>query len=247
MNHYSLLIDDSEVEDVDSLPDMSELSICEQARRYPPAGWKNVFANADSALERISSRLETRGHYYPTPEKYLFHIFRICPLSRVKVVIIGQDPYPSAENAFGIAFSTPPRGRIPASLNNIFKELEQEYFDFDRPKDGCLLPWVDQGVFLLNYCLTYHPEKPLTTAELNVWMGFTSKVIDAICEANPRAIFVLWGKKAENLQSRIKSCKILTGAHPSPQSWGFLGCNHFRQINEELVATGQIPIDWRLC
>lgn len=244
--HYVVVYDDSEVEDMDELPDMYELTIFEQATLYPPLGWKEVFNTTSKALQQISKRLQMRGRFYPDPYKYLFHVFRICPLSRVKVVIIGQDPYPDIRNAYGISFSTPPGGKIPASLNTIFKELQEEYIDFEKPNHGCLLPWVEQGVFLLNYCLTYHPDNKLETDKMDVWMPFISKVVDAICTANPNTVFVLWGKKAEIVRPRIKGCKILVGAHPSPRTYGFLGCNHFREINEYLIATKQTPIDWRL-
>lgn len=239
-------IDNSEFDDVESLPNMDNLSIIEQARLYPPKGWTQLFKDADSELERISSLLEDRGSYYPIA-KYLFHAFRVCPLSLVKVIIIGQDPYPREWDAYGLSFSTPPGGKIPASLNNIYKELENEYKDFIRPDDGCLLPWADQGVLLLNYCLTYHPEMPFKNSEYNVWMPFIRLVIDAICKANPNAVFIMWGKKAEIVSSRIKGCKKLIGAHPSPLGGGrFIGCGHFIEANQHLTNTNQGAIDWHL-
>jgi uracil-DNA glycosylase len=244
---YSVLVDDTDIENLDELPDMDNLTIAEQAKSYPPRGWIPVYKTTTAALERISDRLSTRGRFYPERKCYLFHIFRICPLANVRVVIIGQDPYPDPYDAYGLAFSTPPGGRIRPSLNMIYKELEQEYEDFTRPKDGYLLPWVEQGVFLLNYCLTYHPDDPLKPSEMDVWMPFITKVIDAICVTNPNAVFVLWGKKAEALTSRIKGCKIITGPHPSPiGGQRFLGCGHFQEVNDYLVTTGQNPIDWRL-
>lgn len=242
----AVLLDESEIEDMDCLPDMEDLSIVEQARQYPPLGWKEVFRQGDAELAEISEQLEARGEYWPAP-KYLYHIFRICPLAHVKVVIIGQDPYPHPTDAYGIAFSTPPDSRSRPSLKTMYKELERCYEDFVAPDHGCLLPWVEQGVFLLNYCLTYHPHHKLTGADMNVWMKFIRLVIDAICVQNPNAVFVLWGKKAEIVKSRIKGCKVITGAHPSTIGGDrFTGCGHFLEINEYLVKKGETPIDWRL-
>jgi uracil-DNA glycosylase len=246
MEYITIVLDDTEVEDIETLPSMDGLTIYQQAKLYPPKGWIGVFQDTKNSMKNISSKLRERGRFYPCPATLLFHVFRICPLLRVKVVIIGQDPYPDPRNAYGIAFSTPPGGKIPPSLNTIYKELASEYNDFVAPKDGCLLPWVEQGVFLLNSCLTYHPDNKLERGNLSVWMPFVTKVIDAICTTNPDAVFVLWGEKAQLLESRIKSCKIIKGVHPSPRAHGFLGCNHFREINEHLVKTQQIPVDWRL-
>lgn len=242
----SYIVDDSEVEDMDLLPDMRGLSIAEQAKQYPPLGWKKVFQDGESELEQISLLLMPRGRFWPQ-EKYLYHIFRICPLSQVKVVIIGQDPYQDPNDAWGVSFSTPPGRKKRPSLDIIYKELERCYEDFVPPKYGCLLPWVEQGVFLLNTCLTYHPDEPLKASGLNVYMPFIRLVIEAICQANPNAVFVLWGKKAEVIKSCIKGCKIIMGAHPSPIGGDrFTGCGHFLEINEHLAKTKQREIDWRL-
>jgi uracil-DNA glycosylase len=244
-----IIKDDDEVEDVDWLDEthnFEQYSIIEQARLFPPAGWKDVFERGDRDLESISKTLEPRGIYYPHP-KYLFHIFRICPLSSVKVVIVGQDPYPDENDAWGVSFSTPPGGKIRPSLRMIYEELEREYEDFFPPEDGCLLPWVEQGVFLLNYCLTYHPDQKLKPSEMNVYMKFMRHVIAAIKAKNPHVVFVLWGKKAEVLDSLLKGVKVIKGPHPSPIGGrGFLGCGHFSEINDYLVAKGQVPIDWRI-
>ena len=233
-----------EIEDMDSLPEMTGLTLIEQARQYPPTGWKIEFTRADAALEVISKKLEKRGRSWPL-EKYVLHVFRICPLYNVKVVILGQDPYPSETDAYGVSFSTAPGGKIRPSLANIYKELERSYESYRRPKDGCLLHWVKQGVFLLNYCLTYHPDQPLEGKELDTYKDFIRVVVEAICEVNPDAVFVLWGKKAEVITPFITNCKVITGVHPSPMAGNrFVGCGHFLEVNEHLEATGQEPIDW---
>lgn len=245
--HYLEFEDSHLIEDMDSLPDFSNLTIIEQCRQYPPLGWKEEFKKGDKELAIISQKLEERGDFYPTPRKLLFFSFRTCPPTNIKVVILGQDPYPDPRDAMGISFSTPEGRPVRPSLRIIYKELERCYEDFIIPKHGCLLPWVEQGVFLLNYCLTYHPDNPLKGKDLNIWMIFLRIIIEKICNTNPNAIFVLWGKKALEIKPRIKGCKILEAPHPSPIGGNnFIGCNHFVQINEHLVSTGQIPIDWRL-
>ena len=240
---------EDQIEDVDWLDEkfnLEQYSIIEQARKFPPPGWKETFKKADRDLESISNVLESRGYYYPHP-KYLFHIFRICPLGLVRVVIVGQDPYPDARDAWGISFSTPPGGKIRPSLRNIYKELEREYEDFVSPDDGCLLSWVDQGVFLLNYCLTYHPDSKLKPSEMNVYMKFIRHVVFDIIKQNPNVVFVLWGKKAEVLGSMIKGCKVIKGPHPSPiGGHGFIGCGHFSEINDYLESKKEPPINWSL-
>lgn len=235
---------EDEVEDMSTLPAMEGLSLIEQVRRYPPLGWKREFEKADAVLEEISGKIATRGRVWPL-WNYVFHNFRICPLYNVKVVIIGQDPYPHERDAYGIAFSTAPGGKIRPSLKNIFAELERSYPDYCRPRDGCLLPWVQQGVFLLNYCLTYHPDQPLKGKDLNYYKEFIRIVVEAICEVNSDAVFVLWGEKAKVVEPFIQGCKVITGVHPSPMNGKrFVGCGHFLEINEHLAATGQEPIHW---
>lgn len=235
---------DDEIEDMRALPEMTGLTLLEQARRYPPPGWRIEFAKADAALECASREVEKKGRAWPL-EKYVFHVFRICPLYRVKVVILGQDPYPHETDAYGVSFSTAPGGKIRPSLDNIFKELERSVEGYQRPRDGCLLHWVQQGVFLLNYCLTYHPDQPLKGKDLNLYKDFIRVVVEAICEVNSDAVFVLWGEKAKVVTPFISGCKVITGVHPSPMAGKrFVGCGHFLEVNEHLEATGQEPIVW---
>ena len=233
-----------EVEDLETLPTMAELTLVEQVRRYPPPGWLAEFAKADDVLAEISAKVKERGRYWPLP-KYVFHVFRICPLYKVKVVILGQDLYPDERDAWGVSFSTAPGGKIRPSLNNIFCELERTVEGYRRPRDGCLLHWAEQGVFLLNYCLTYHPDQPLKGKELGLYNDFIRVIVEAICEVNCDAVFVLWGKKAEVIEPFITGCKVIKGVHPSPMAGNrFVGCGHFLEVNAHLEATGQEPIRW---
>lgn len=222
--------------------DVSELTIYEQAVSHPPRGWEDVFEDCLDELKIISEIVYKGGSYYPE-QKQVFRAFRMLPLENVRVVIIGESPYPGRGNACGLSFSS--EKSIPASLKNVFKELEREYDNFTIPKTGDLTDWVLQGVLLLNSCLTYsvHDER---LNKRSYWNPFVMKVIKAICTINPHTIFVLWGNHALKYKERITSPNILTGPHPSPNTWGFVGCGHFTQINDILEKIDQPQIDWRL-
>lgn len=231
---------------MESIPCFDGVSIIEQARQYPPMGlWADVFEKADSALERISEKLEPRGVFYPNPNNLLFHAFHICPLENVKVVIIGEAPHANEDDAWGLAFSTPPNRKRKPSVTTIFDELKREYEDFDPPFHGCLTSWSTQGVLLLNSCLTYYPDDPLTVTERKIFMPFMKYVIEAINEVNKDCVYLLWGNDARRFGIFTKGKKTLTTVDPTPFAGGkFIGCGHFKETNEYLVSKGMKPIDW---
>jgi uracil-DNA glycosylase len=165
----------------------------------------------------------------------------LTPLDEVKVVILGQDPYP--DDATGLAFSCDVR--VPASLRNIFNELKREYPDFEIPSHGNLTKWALQGVLLMNTCLTVPRGKP--KGHMGLWKGFAQMVISVINNNLSNIVFMLWGKESQSNLSLIsnKYC-ILETSHPSPMSFnrGFNGCDHFKKANEYLKSKNRDPIDW---
>lgn len=188
---------------------------------------------------------------YP-PRDLLFNAFYQTPFDQVKVVIIGQDPYHGPGQAHGLSFSVPIGIKPPPSLQNIYKELEND-LQLPRAEHGCLLSWARQGVLLLNATLTVRQGEPMSHHGRG-WERFTDAVAKKLEEREDPVIFVLWGKSAQDkcrflLQKGIPSRhSILTAAHPSPLSAhnGFFGCRHFSQINELLKKQGDPPINWTL-
>jgi uracil-DNA glycosylase len=230
-------------------------SVIKVARDRPPADWIEVFKSADDELNDISEIIETdtkiNGRFYPD-SKNLFRAFDLTPLNRVKVVLLGQDPYHSVNfdrtpQAQGLAFSVKKGEKIPSSLVNIFKEIKNTVPGFEIPNHGDLTSWALQGVLLLNACLTVRPGSPGCHKE--IWLGFIKKVINAIINVNPKCVFVLWGKQAQKIRKMLGDrVTVLEAAHPSGLSAnrGFFGCNHFNQINQILQDTGHKKIDWNL-
>lgn len=229
---------------------------------WVPSNWKEVFEDARPELEDISEILEEdkkkNGRYYPD-NKNLFRVFELCPLNKVKVVIMGQDPYFNTftdqngihPQAMGMSFSVPKTAPIPSSLRNIYKKLSESVKGFVKPNHGNLESWCFKGVLLLNACLTVRPGEPGCHKEL--WYGFIKKVINAILEKNKHVIFVLWGRKAQKLTKMIgQRATILQSSHPSGLSAhrggssSFFSTDHFNDINKLLRETGQEEINWNL-
>ena len=193
-------------------------------------------------LERAQNKV------YPPADK-VFTAFHATPFERVRVVIVGQDPYHGPGQAHGLCFSVP-RGIIsPPSLKNIFRELEQDV-GIPTPKHGCLESWAEQGVLLLNTTLTVASGAPLSHAGRG-WEPFTDAVLRTLANRQAPLVFVLWGgharKKCANLPNLMRH-RVFESAHPSPLSAyrGFLGCRHFSHINRLLLERGEHPIDWSL-
>lgn len=178
----------------------------------------------------------------------IFNALNVTPYEKVKVVILGQDPYHGEGQAHGMAFSVQPGIKTPPSLANIYKEL-QESVGCYIPNNGYLMKWAEQGVLLLNTVLTVRKGEPQSHKNKG-WEIFTDRVISILNERQSPVIFVLWGAPAKKKTSLITSSqhKILTGTHPSPLSAyrGFFGCNHFNQINDYLKEMGQEPIDFQI-
>ena len=180
----------------------------------------------------------------------LHHIFRAytLPLQDIKVILLGQDPYHSPHLAEGWAFSVPKNHKIPPSLRNIFKELQQD-MKIPSPKHGHLSAWVEQGVFLLNTSLTTQQGTAHAHSTLG-WRDFTQKTVKYISHHQTYCVFLLWGGYARSYIPCIDQKKhcILTSAHPSPLSAyrGFLGNKHFSLCNAYLIQHGKVPIDWRI-
>ena len=183
---------------------------------------------------------------YP-PGGSIFKAFDLCPLDKVKVVILGQDPYHNPGQAMGLSFSVPEGVAAPPSLKNIFKEIESDLGIrmSGRPN---LESWAAQGVLLLNAVLTVRAGEAASHAGLG-WTSFTDAVIKTISDRCEGVVFLLWGNYARSKAPLIDSGRhhILEAAHPSPLARGaFFGCRHFSKTNTLLVSEGKEPIDWQL-
>ncbi len=187
------------------------------------------------------------AHYtvYP-PGKLIFNAFNLCPFDKVKVVLIGQDPYHEPGQAHGLCFSVNDGVQFPPSLNNIFKEIKDDT-GADIPTSGNLTRWAEQGVLLLNATLTVR-EHMAGSHQKHGWEEFTDEVIRTISNEREGIVFILWGSYAQSKAQLIDSSKhfILKSAHPSPLSAyrGFFGNHHFSLTNMYLQKRGESPIKW---
>lgn len=185
---------------------------------------------------------------YP-PNHLIFNALNTTPLDRVKVVIIGQDPYHGPNQAHGLSFSVQKGVALPPSLRNIFHELHND-LGVKIPKHGDLTHWAEQGVLLLNAVLTVEAAQP-TSHQKRGWEEFTDHVIDVLNEQREHIVFIIWGAYAQRKGQRIDQNKhlVLKAAHPSPLSanrGGFFGCKVFSKTNNYLKQHGIEPIDWQL-
>lgn len=183
------------------------------------------------------------------PRGQVFAAFEATPLERVRVVILGQDPYHGAGQAHGLCFSVQPGTPPPPSLLNIFKELARDIPGFTQPAHGCLTRWAEQGVLLLNTVLTVEEGRAHSHANLG-WETFTDVVVAGLSEKCTGLVFLLWGAHAQKKGAHIDRARhhVLCAPHPSPLSAhrGFIGCGHFSEANRILAAQGLPQIDWRL-
>ncbi|WP_411275131.1 uracil-DNA glycosylase [Daejeonella sp.] len=216
--------------------------------------WKKVLQDEfeKSYMINLRSFLKTEKTASRTiyPEsKDIFSAFAHTPFDKVKVVILGQDPYHKPNQAHGLSFSVQKGMQFPPSLQNIFKELLTEFKDFKYPSHGNLTKWADQGVLLLNATLTVGANKP-GSHQKQGWEVFTDKVIQTLAEQRSGIIFLLWGKYAQAKSALIDPNKhhVLISAHPSPFSVhkGFFGNGHFSRVNEILEKEGKTGIDWQV-
>lgn len=196
----------------------------------------------------IISRKINLAEIYPSSDK-IYKAFEVTPYKKVKIVILGQDPYPTAGMAMGLSFSIPPGSRkVPPSLVNIFKEIENDVYNglyLDKNPD--LTHWARQGVFLLNTCLTVEEGEPNSHQNIG-WEEFTKKSISLINEKDTPVVFMLWGNNARQYKSLITNPKhlILEAGHPSPFSAEkfFFGNKHFSKANQFLMKNNIEPIGW---
>ncbi len=184
---------------------------------------------------------------YP-PSLQIFAAFDSTPFDKVKVVILGQDPYHGIGQAHGLCFSVNSGIAHPPSLRNIFKEIEND-LGIPYPKSGSLIPWTNQGVLLINTTLTVSAHEA-GSHQKKGWEQFTDAVIQTLSDQKTKLVFLLWGNFAISKSVLIDQTKhhILTSVHPSPLSAhrGFLGCKHFSKTNQILSQNGLSPIDWRV-
>jgi uracil-DNA glycosylase len=224
-----------------------------EARIQLEASWK---AQVGAWLERDDMRAlaaflraeKRAGKTIYPPGSKIFAAFEATPFERVKVVILGQDPYHGPNQAHGLCFSVLPGVPAPPSLVNIFAELESD-LRLPRPGHGWLQAWAEQGVLLLNSVLTV--EHGLAGSHQGKgWEGFTDACIDALNREREGIVFLLWGSYAQAKGKLVdtRRHRVLKAPHPSPLSAyrGFIGCGHFSRANEILKERGQTPVDWRL-
>ncbi|MDX2282664.1 MAG: uracil-DNA glycosylase [Bacteroidia bacterium] len=199
-------------------------------------------------LKAFLVREREEGHTVYPPGSLIFNAFNKTPFDRVKVVILGQDPYHGPGQAHGLSFSVPAGIKPPPSLVNLYKELASDT-GFRIPAHGNLEPWAERGVLLLNSMLTVRANTPGSHARQG-WETFTDAVIRALNIGREGLVFLLWGKYAQDKGQIIDRNRhhVLLAAHPSPFSAdkGFFGCRHFSKANELLAARGAEPVDWQL-
>lgn len=213
--------------------------------------WKNVlkeefdkpyFRDLVDFLHKEKS--EGKVIYPPGPK--IFRAFDLTPFDQVRVVILGQDPYHGPGQAEGLSFSVPHGIKLPPSLQNIYKEIESDTGISTTGRDGSLIHWAEQGVFLLNAVLTVRASEPTSHSKIG-WTNFTDAVIKALSDHKEGVIFLLWGNYARSKRDLIDHSRhhVLEAAHPSPLARGaFFGCRHFSQANNILINKKQNPIKW---
>ena len=199
------------------------------------------------SLVRFLHKEKADGQVIYPPGSLIFNAFNLTPLPKVKVVIIGQDPYHGPGQAMGLSFSVPDGILAPPSLKNIFKEIES---DLGVRLSGAtsLEPWARQGVLLLNSVLTVRAGQPTSHSGIG-WQQFTDAVISTLSARCEGLVFLLWGRFAQEKQALIDASRhhVLLAAHPSPLARGaFFGCRHFSKTNQILISQGKQPIDWQL-
>jgi uracil-DNA glycosylase len=199
-------------------------------------------------LRRFLLEEKRRGARIFPPGNLIFNALNSTPLDNVQVVILGQDPYHGPGQAHGLSFSVPEDVPVPPSLQNIYKELQDD-LGLAPPAHGNLSSWASQGVLLLNAVLTVEVHRA-GSHQGQGWEQFTDRVVSIINENKDGVVFMLWGTYAQKKGAVIDRSRhlVLTAPHPSPLSAyrGFLGCRHFSRCNEYLKSKGKIPVNWRV-
>jgi uracil-DNA glycosylase len=213
------------------------------------ADWAEALAPVEDTISRMGSFLREEiaaGRTYLPPGERILRAFE-RPLAGVRVLVVGQDPYPTPGHAVGLSFSVPPDVRpLPRSLVNIFKELYDD-LGVGPPSNGDLTPWADQGVLLLNRVLTVAPGAAGSHRGQG-WEAVTERAITALAERGGPMAAILWGRDAQSLKPMLGSVPWVDSPHPSPlsASRGFFGSRPFSRVNDLLVRQGGSPVDWRL-
>ena len=217
-----------------------------------PAAWRPVLgAEIEKpyfqGLQRFLAE-ERKSHQVFPPEPEVFSAFALTPPDRVRVLLLGQDPYHDDGQAHGLCFSVRPGIRPPPSLVNIYKELESDV-GFRRPKHGYLASWAEQGILMLNAVLTVRAHAPNSHKDRG-WETFTDEVIRKVSAKPEKVVFLLWGGYAQKKEKLVLAARhtVIKGVHPSPLSAknGFFGSKPFSAVNRALESAGQPPIDWQL-
>ena len=217
------------------------------------ASWKSILDAEfkEAYFEQIKSFIlneKANGKVVYPPGHLMFNAFNLTPFDKVKVVIIGQDPYHGIDQAHGLSFSVPIGVKTPPSLQNIYKEVAQD-LNIAIPNHGNLDDWAKQGVLLLNAVLSVNSGEPASHKAAG-WENFTNAVIYHLSQQSEHLVFLLWGKFAQEKELLIDTKKhlVLKAAHPSPFSayQGFMGCKHFSKTNEYLKGKGIATIDWSI-
>ena len=237
-------------------PVKQEMTLSKIIQTKVPKSWEPVFTAAEDDLEELSVILEheekKHGIWYPL-KKNLFRALELTALNEVRVVLVGQDPYPSIGDdgeprPTGCSFSVRKADSIPPSLKNIFTELMNEFPEtFKYPFNGCLDSWARQGVLLLNKCLTIRANEP--ASHKSIWDGFLIHLLKAIDNVRPNCIFILLGREAQGIKKFLGEKTIkLEAPHPSTRNvkGGFIGCGIFKKVNDHLVKMGERGINWSL-
>jgi len=214
--------------------------------------WKKFIAQQTAMayyknLQQFLQKQENLGKIIYPPAALRFYALDLTPLDKVKVVILGQDPYHGEGQSHGLSFSVPQGVKIPPSLRNIYKELARSIPNYQIPESGNLEHWAKQGVLLLNAVLSVEKSNAGSHSKKG-WEIFTDNIISEINDTQSGIIFLLWGSYAHKKENLIDTDKhiVLKSTHPSPLSAyrGFLGCDHFKQVNEILSARGDAVINW---
>lgn len=217
------------------------------------SSWKEVLKDEFNKpyFQQIPLHLKTeksQGKTIYPPGSLIFNAFNTTPFDKVKVVVLGQDPYHGPGQAHGLCFSVQYGVPPPPSLVNIFKELNDD-IGVSIPNHGNLTKWAEQGVFLLNASLSVRAGEPMSHSKIG-WSEFTDTVIQKIADLKKNLVFLLWGKFAQEKRRFVDEERhlVLRSVHPSPLSAhaGFFGCKHFSKTNQYLVSKGIDPIDWSL-
>lgn len=211
--------------------------------------WRHIIGGEFDyiALEQFLQREKADKRTIYPKDAEIFNALNLTPFKKIKIVIVGQDPYPGKGQANGLCFSVPKGIAIPRSLTNIYKEIDDEYYPKKMPRHGDLTTWAAQGVLLLNATLTVRQGKA-GSHQGRGWEKFTDAIIRAVSEKGEHVVFLLWGRRARKKGTLIcEKHLVLEASHPSPLSAhrGFRGCGHFKKANDYLKNHGSKPVEWQ--